>query len=366
MIKNTIRGLMIWLGIFFSLSIYAIDDMSIDAIPVTVKSLQQLVFHPLKKAPAQVVTLQNSLLSAEISAIVKKIYVQIGDKVLKDQLLLSLECDDYELNKQQILSEKKVLQAQRQFADYQYERSKKLIKSKSVSQESHRKQATEVTKLTAQIQLLDTKIQQSEKNISRCQIKAPFSGVIAERLIHIGEHVASHSPLVRLIDINDLEVEVQVPVVLIDDLDYTALNFVYRNKSYPLKIRAVIPSIETRARHQKVRLSFVHKKALPDAYGMVEITLRAMYIPANYLVTRNSQTGIFLLNEKPASRGRDKSLTARFYPIDNALTGRAAIIDLPLYSRVIISGRNALSDGQAVYLQKVQSKASTQVKEPLQ
>jgi len=90
-----------------------------------------------------------------------------------------------------------------------------------------------------------------------------------------------------------------------------------------------------------------------------------MYIPANYLVTRNSRTGIFLLNEKPARKGRDKSLTARFYPIDNALTGRAAIVDLPLHTRVIISGRNALTDGQAVYIQAVQSKTATQVKEPL-
>ncbi len=307
-------------------------------IPVTVKALEQLVFHPVKTAPAQVVTLQNSLLSSELSALVEEIYVQIGDVVVKDQLLIRLECDDYELNKEQLVAQKKALEAEQLFFSYQFERSKKLLKSKSVSQEAHRKQAMLVTKLSAQIQNLVSKIRQSEKMISRCKIKAPFSGVIAERLINIGETVSVHSPLLRLIDVDDLEVEVQVPIVVVDDLDYTALNFIYRNQPYPLKLRAIIPSIETRARHQRVRLSFIDNKALPDAYGVVEITLRAMHIPANILVTRNAQVGIFLY----------KSHKAHFYAIKGALIGRTAVINLPLNTQVIISGRNALSEGQTV------------------
>lgn len=348
--KISCPGLLILLGLFFSLPVYAENNVAKDeAIPVTVKTLEQLVFHPVKKAPAQVVTLQNSLLSAEISALVSNVHVQIGDRVVKEQLLVTLECDDYELNKQQLISEKKALEAERLFANYQFERSKKLLKSKSVSQEAHRRQATEVTKLTAQIQLLLSKIQLSEKIISRCRIRAPFAGVISERLIHIGEYVAPHSPLVRLIDIDNLEVEVQMPIVVVDELDYTSLNFIYRNKHFPLKLRAIIPSIETRARHQRVRLNFVDKKTLPDAYGMVEITLRAMHIPANYLVTRNFQTGIFLLKET-----KDDLFEAHFYAIKNALPGRAASVDLPLNTKVIISGRNALTEGQAVSIQKAQ------------
>ncbi len=327
------------------------DSTLNDAIPVTVKSLEQLVFHPVKKAPAQVVTLQNSLLSAEISALVTDVHVQIGDRVVKEQKLISLQCEDYKLNKQQLLAEKDALDADRLFAIYQLERSRKLLKSKSVSEEAHRRLLTGVKKIKAQIQLLESKIKLSEKNISRCEIKAPFSGVIAERLIDLGEYVIPHTPLVRLIDIENLEVEVQVPIVMIDELEYTSLNFLYRNKKYPLTLRAIIPSIETRARHQKVRLNFIDKKTLPDAYGMVEVTLRGQYIPANYLVLRNSQMGIFVLKETQTNKNNEKLFTAWFYPIKNALTGRAALIDLPMATEIIVSGRNALMDGQTVLLQ---------------
>jgi len=74
------------------------------------------VFQPLKKVPARVVSLQSSLLSAEISALVENVHVQIGDRVVKDQLLVTLECDDYKLNKQQLLAEKKALDADYDFA----------------------------------------------------------------------------------------------------------------------------------------------------------------------------------------------------------------------------------------------------------
>ncbi len=318
-----------------------------EPVPVTVKPLKELVFHPVKKAPAQVVTLQNSLLSSELTALIETVYVQIGDRVTKDQLLIKLECDDFKLSKEHLILEKHVLSEEQKFAIYQYERSKKLIKSKSVSQEAHRRLATEVTKMVAQMKLLDSKIKRAEKDILRCQIKAPFSGVIAQRLVSEGEHVTSHSPLFRLVDIDNLEVEVQVPIVLVNSLDYSALNFVFHNKSYPLKIRAVIPGIETRARHQKVRLSFLKEKTLPDAYGMVEITLRAEYIPANYLVTRGSQVGVFIIDEN----SEDRNLKVQFHVIDKALTGRAAIVDLPANTQVIISGRNALVNGQNVLIQ---------------
>lgn len=341
----------IWILSTLFISLPLVAD---DVIPVTVKPLSQLVFHPVKKAPAHVVTLQDSLLSAQLSALVESVKVQVGDKVTKDQALMTLECDDFILTKQQLVSEKKSLAAEQGFAQYQFERSSKLLKSKSVAQETNRRQQAELNKLRAQIQLLTSKIQQADKNISRCVIKAPFAGVVAERLIDVGENVAPRTPLIRLIDVNNLEVEVQVPIVVVDDLNYQSLEFVYRNQRYPLALRAVIPSIETRARHQRVRLSFVADKALPDAFGMVEITLREINIPANYLLNRNDQVGIFILNERSLD-ATEKESVAKFYALNNALIGRAAVIDLPLDTKVIIEGRNALSDGQKVMIQPEQS-----------
>lgn len=337
------------ISVILSCLLVSVTLFANDMIPVTVQPLKQLVFNPVKKAPAQVVTLQNSLLSSEISALVEQVNVQVGDAVSKGQVLVELECIDYELNKQQLLAEQKSLKADHEFARYQHERSAKLLKSKSVSQEDHRRRIAEMHRLAAQILMVDNKIILADKVISRCIIKAPFDGVIAERMVNVGENVAPQTPLIRLIDVENLEVEVQVPIVLVDDLDYKSLDFVYRNQHYPLKVRAVIPSIETRARHQRVRLSFINKKALPDAFGVVEITLRKLHIPANFLIKRDEQIGVFVVD------GSDSKLLARFQPLSDALMGRSAEIDLPMQTQIIIEGRNALVDGHPITIQKPKS-----------
>ncbi len=319
-----------------------------EIIPVTVQPLSELLFHPVKKAPARVVCLQNSQLSSQLSALVQAVAVQVGQRVKKGQLLVKLECDDYQIRREQLQAEKKSLQADWQFARYQYQRSKKLLQSKSVSEESYQQLRAKVHQLEARQKLLDSKIKLAQKNIDRCQIKAPFDGVITQRQIHAGENVAPGTPLLRLMNTDDLEVEVQVPVVLVDSLNYRALNFVYRNHDYPLTIRAVLPSIETRARHQRVRLNFGAEKALPNAFGIVEITLQEQHIPANVLVSRNNKTGIFVIEKTSGGHS-----IARFQPLKNALTGRSAAIKpgKPNHNtNVIIQGRQAVNDGQPVII----------------
>ena len=335
---------LVLIGLFLAGNILQAQEI----IPVTAGPLSELLFHPVKKAPARVVSLQNSQLSSQLSALVRSVEVQVGQRVKKGQLLVILECDDYEFRRDQLEAEKKSLLADLQFARYQYQRSRKLLQTKSVSEESHQQLLANLHKLEARLQLLESKIQLAKKNISRCRITAPFDGVITQRLIHAGENVAPGTPLLRLMDTDNLEVEVQVPVVLIDSLNYRALNFVYRNHYYPLTIRAVVPSIETRARHQRVRLSFTAEKALPNAFGMVEIILQEQHIPANLLVSRNNKMGIFIVTMMP-----DGQTIARFHSLQNALTGRSAAIkpdELPPDTKVIIQGRQALKDGQPITL----------------
>lgn len=82
--------------------------------------------------------------------------MQVGQRVKKGQLLVILECDDYELRRDQ-------LQADLQFSRYQYQRSRKLLQTKSVSEESHQQLLANLHKLEARLQLLDSKIQLAKK-----------------------------------------------------------------------------------------------------------------------------------------------------------------------------------------------------------
>jgi RND family efflux transporter MFP subunit len=314
-------------------------------IPVTVKPLKSLLYHPVKQAPAKVVTLNDSVISAEISAVVESIPVEVGFRVKKNQVLATLDCSDYELNKQQLESEQKALKADQAFARFQYDRSSSLLESKSISREIFRRHRSSLNKISAQLELLAIKIKQADKMISRCQIKAPYDGVILHKLADVGEGVNLNSPLIRMIDTDSLEVEAQAPLELIDELQRKSLNFVYRQQKYPLQLRVIMPNIETQSRHQRVRFNFIDEKAPANAFGFIELTIEQDFIPSNYLLKRNNQAGIFYFD-------RSQSV-ARFVPLKGALIGRDAKIELPEDTQIIIDGRNALEDGQSVTIRSV-------------
>ncbi len=339
-------------------------------LTVTVRTFEQLAFHPLKKAPAYVVILKDSLLSSQLNASVRNIHVEVGDQVKPGQLLLDLDCDDYLWQEQELEADKDALKAGYDFTQYQFERSKKLLKTKSVSEESHRNKAADLKNLNAKITALDIKIKKARKNIRRCEIHAPFGGVISERSINQGEYVVPGSPLLRLININDLEVEVQVPITVVNEFDYKSLDFVYREEQFPVTLRAIIPGIETRARHQLVRLEFTGKKAPPNAFGMVHVELKTLQLPANVLVQRGGKTGIFILEKDPHQMAAElqvqtplqaseqqsvplQTATAVFYPLEQALIGRPASAELAPDTLIVLQGRQALEHGKRVIIKNV-------------
>ncbi len=117
----------------------------------------------------------------------------------------------------------------------------------------------------------------------------------------------------------------------------------FLQKKYPVKLRAIIPAIETRARHQQYRFSFLEqkikqKRPLPNSFGELQVTLDSAYLPANLLVKRNKQNGIFVLNEN----------FAVFVPVKNAQAGRPFAISLEDATQVIVEGQQVLVDGQKV------------------
>lgn len=69
------------------------------AQPPTVgaKSFKEIALHPEREAPAQASSLNESRLSAEVSATVKEVAFDVGQVAPKGAVLIRLETRDYEL-----------------------------------------------------------------------------------------------------------------------------------------------------------------------------------------------------------------------------------------------------------------------------
>ena len=153
----------------------------------------------------------------------------------------------------------------------------------------------------------------------------------------------------RLLDTSHPEISAQVSSRETPALQNAgSLVFEHNGENYPLHLRAVLPTIRTETGTQEVRLDFVNAKAEPGAAGRLLWRNKIMHIPAELLVKRGEQLGVFV----------NLNGSAHFQALPDAQSGRPAAISLPADSQIIITGQFALQEGVAI---KAESKPGNEL-----
>ena len=297
------------------------------AIPVSSKLLSELLIYPEHSAPATVISLNDSQISAQIAAEIKAIAVQVGDEVQAGQKLVELDCADSQLN---LRHSKAALS----LAEKELVRARSLAKSNNLSAQQLNQRKTEYTQ--AQVAW-----KQAELQVKRCIVSAPFAGVITKRFASEGELATPGTALLQLLDTQRLEVSVHLPA---DDADKLAEiknpQLRANQQSWPLDFRTMLPLINTSARTREARFVFSAHSALPGTAGRIYWQSPQPHLPADFLVQRDGQTGLFLYQDGKA----------KFHTLKNAQIGHPAPVDLPTDAAIIIDGRFALKDNDLVKL----------------
>ncbi len=308
---------------------------------VKVAPLSALVSPVQYSAPAEVTNYDHSQLSAQISALVQQVSVDVGDRVEQGQLLVQLDCRDHRLALEQSQSVKAALDARIRLARQQLSRAERLLKQRSASQELRDQRRAELDTLRAERQGSEVQIRAQQITVERCQVKAPFAGVITERMAAEGSLANVSSPLIRLLRTDRAEVKAKLPFLQVAQLQQGHTpRYQADGESYPLQLRAVIPLINSRSRTQEVRLSFAAEQALTGSSGRLIWQGRHPAIPVGMMVKRDGVLGLMLY----------EAGVSHFRPLPEASEGQAALVDLPEDTLVIIEGQHAVSDGDAVEL----------------
>ncbi len=313
-----------------------------EAVLVSAKPLQELAIYPQVEAPATVVSINHSQVSAEISAPIDGVEVQVGDRVRKGDLLVRLDCTDYRLNERQADAALAAAKEQLRLADYRLQRAKALAKSSNVSEELLVQREVEVSALGADIRSRVAALGAARENVARCELRAPFDGVVVMRAAQLGELAVPGKGLVELQDVANVEVSAQVPGALVANLQAASeIAFQDDGRRRALRVRVVVPVRDPRARTQEVRLRFTAEPVEPGSAGRVVWRNGAPFLAPDLVERRNGVLGLFIVDNG----------IARFLPLPAAQEGRPARVDLPPDTAVIVDGRINLVDGSPIRIQ---------------
>ncbi len=317
----------------------AVPARAAEPLPVHAQSLASLLQPVHGDAPATTLSLNDGWLEAEISAPVVAVRKRVGEAAARDDVLVQLDCRKFRRAVELARAQMAVLEARRALARQQLERARGLERSRSIAEETLNQREAELATVTAELEAQRVAVAIAQDDVGRCQLRAPFAGVVLERRAQLGEVAAPGKPLLRLVDRATVEVSAQLALRDVASLEQAAtVRFRHGVVDYPVRLRALAPVVDPRTGTREARLEFTAERPPPGAAGRLRWALDAGVLPARYLVRRGEALGVLL-----AHNGR-----ARFTPVPGAEEGRSAQVNLDPAAQVITRGRYALDDGDPI------------------
>ncbi len=333
--RQTILNLLLWLTIPGAWALAADRPVS-----VTTKPVSEVVFHPERSAPAEVVPLNDARLSAQINARLLELPVHVGDQVAAGDLVARLDCSDYQSRLEGQRATRNAMQIRLKLARTQLNRARNLLKARNISNEEVDRRDTELSALESELLAQKEAETQASLQIGRCTVEAPFDAVVSERLASVGDMASSGTPLMRLVQLERAEVSARLrPVEAESGAQAQVVEFEWLGRRYPLKLLHLLPLVDPKTRTVELRFAFIDEAAPPGASGRLLWRADRDHLPADLSLRRNGSLGVFLYQNGKAI----------FHALPNALEGQPMQSDLPHDAVLILEGRHGLRDGDAAH-----------------
>jgi len=223
------------------------------AVVIAEAELRQLA--PSVDVPGTVISRYDSRLASELSAKLEWI-AEVGTIVKKGDTVARLEALTFELGEMEAQSRVKREQARVQFLHSEKNRLEKLAKN-NLSAKSQLDLTTS-----------DLAVAESEEAIARAQlglaqiamhvtkIRAPFDGIVTERLRNIGERLNIADEVIRVVDPNSLEVVARAPLNTVNFIRQEAVLQLHNDfRKGQASVRTIVPFGNPQSHMFEVRLN---------------------------------------------------------------------------------------------------------------
>jgi len=313
---------------------------------VSIARFGDLALSQARDASAQVESLDQAVVAAEIAARVIDAPAQVGELVVEGQLLVQLDPADYELAQQAAQARLEIARAGEDMARLRAERARRLAPDQFVSEDQLLEAETRLRQTLAERSAAEIELRRADLMLSRTRVLSPYDAVVRSRLIGAGALAAPGTPLVELVATERLEISSGIAGALIDGLLQSEdIEFTDGEDAYPVRLLRVSPLISPGARQREVRFGFIGAAPPPGSQGRVVWTDPRPVLPADYVLRRNGGLGVLLVD---SDQRAGSTTVARWQALPQADAGRALQVDLPLDTLLIDEGRRRVQPGQTV------------------
>lgn len=155
--------------------------------------------------------LNQSMIRAEVAAVVNEISVRRGERVKKGQLLARLDTADVAAKLREKQSNLDSARSALNLAQINREKAETLLQRGVKSQTAMDEAENAWRTARANVAALEQQLTMARKALGDAAIYAPIDGLVGDRLVNPGERVAVDAKLFAIADLDTMEVEAMVP-----------------------------------------------------------------------------------------------------------------------------------------------------------
>jgi RND family efflux transporter MFP subunit len=185
------------------------------SLPIAAYTLKMESGYTQKRAvTGKVIKQHEASLGFEFAGKVLSINFDQGDWVDKGQVIATQDTQLLNIEKLQLEAQKAKLFAQLKLAKVEQKRFEKLSKKNYSAAQQLDEVTTQIEVISAEHALLDANLQSVEIRLKKSLLIAPFSGLVAQRNVNLGEIAGPGQTMVTLLEQNKSQVILGVPMSL--------------------------------------------------------------------------------------------------------------------------------------------------------
>ncbi|CAM5220003.1 efflux RND transporter periplasmic adaptor subunit [Alishewanella longhuensis] len=207
---------------------------------------------------------------------------------------------------------------------------------------------TELSRLTSELRNAETSLTEAQLALTHSKPQAPFSGILARRLVEPGSFIQAGTALFHLVDIQQLRATAQVPqqqlaqLVLGQEVEVQLLD----GRTLPARLSFISPAADSATRSYYIEATVANPELLPlaGASATLHITLAPVAAhalsPALLKLDQDGRLGVYTLEQQKVM----------FYPVTllSADNNLAWVSGLPARAELITLGAGFVEPGQQV------------------
>ncbi len=350
-------------------------------VPVEVAQIQHGPIALQRSFSGELEALTEFVVAPKVSGRVKRVFVNIADTVMRGQVAVELDNDEYVQAVAQVQADLEVARANLsearsdlENADREYKRSESLFKRGIASDSEFDAARQEQLAKQAQLKVAAAHVTKAESSLETANTRLDYTKVtagwtngdehrvVAERYVDEGQTVAANAPLLLIVELHPI-----VGVVFVTERDYAYLKpgqpvslttDAYPGKQYTGRIDRIAPVFRKSTRQARIEMTIDNPehRLKPGMFIRAKVVLsrlpEATIVPEQALTIRDDKSGVFIVSED------ERSVAWHEVKVGIHEGDRVQVEGEGLSGLVVTLGQQLVKDGSPITIPAEQNKTT--------